>query len=98
MMERAEAERVKAEAEQAKERKRNEIRRRLPKVPEASDTRKVARLRFRVPARGSTEENDDGASGGIPYLTCAALNSSLERSYSDSLIKHFQNEVQFPLN
>ena len=68
LVERAEAERQKAESEQAKERKRNEIRRRLPKEPEASDSRKVARLRFRVPTRGNLDEADEGGAGGNAEL------------------------------
>ena len=60
------AERQKAEVERSRERIRNEIRRRLPKEPEATDSRKMARLRFRIPVKGDAEnmEEDSGNSNG----------------------------------
>ena len=65
------AERQKAEVERSRERKRNEIRRRLPKEPEATDSRKMARLRFRIPVKGDAEnmEEDSGSSNGNGLLS-----------------------------
>ncbi len=58
------AERQKAELERSKERKRNEIRRRLPKEPEATDSRKMARLRFRIPAKGDADNMEEESGNG----------------------------------
>ena len=68
--ERQVAERKKAEVEREKERKRNLIKRRLPKEPEVDDSRKMARLRFRIPAKKDPDAMDDdsGSSGNISTL------------------------------
>ncbi len=63
------AERKKAEAEKEKEQKRNVIRRRLPKEPKPDDSRKMARLRFRIPAKGDPDAMDDDSGSSGKYFS-----------------------------
>jgi len=45
-------------AEREKERLRSEIRKKLPPEPSSSETRKISRLRFRIPAKQSESEEE----------------------------------------
>ena len=59
------AERQKAEVDRQKERRRNEIVRKLPAEPSATDSRKLARLRFRIPNKKDSESAEEENGGKL---------------------------------
>jgi hypothetical protein len=61
------ADKQKAEIERQKERRRTEIRRKLPAEPSATDSRKLARLRFRIPKKGNVESEEEENGGKLIY-------------------------------
>ena len=73
--ERQVAERQKAQVEKEKERRRADIRRKLPAEPSATDSRKLARLRFRIPKKGDSESGAEEENGGKLYSNCKQWGS-----------------------